>query len=110
MHFQLESEYLPRGDQPRAIDEMAANLAQGVPSQVLLGATGTGKTFSMAQVVSRLNRPALVMAPNKTLAAQLYSEFKGLFPNIPVESINPQDYGLVRGENVLNHAIELAGK
>ena len=85
MHFQLESEYVPRGDQPRAIDELAVNLDQGVPSQVLLGATGTGKTFTMAQVVSRLNRPALVMAPNKTLAAQLYSEFKGLFPHNAVE-------------------------
>jgi excinuclease ABC subunit B len=85
MLFQLESEYTPQGDQPRAIDEMATNLSQGVPSQVLLGATGTGKTFSMAQVVARLNRPALVMAPNKTLAAQLYSEFKGLFPKNAVE-------------------------
>ncbi|HML53364.1 MAG TPA: excinuclease ABC subunit UvrB [Solidesulfovibrio magneticus] len=85
MHFQLESEYLPRGDQPQAIDELARNLDQGVPSQTLLGATGTGKTFTMAQVVARLNRPALVMAPNKTLAAQLYSEFKGLFPHNAVE-------------------------
>ena len=85
MHFQLESEYRPRGDQPQAIDELVRNLSQGVPSQVLLGATGTGKTFTMAQVVARLNRPALVMAPNKTLAAQLYSEFKGLFPRNAVE-------------------------
>jgi excinuclease ABC subunit B len=85
MLFQLESEYTPQGDQPRAIDAMVANLSQGVPAQVLLGATGTGKTFSMAQVVARLGRPALVMAPNKTLAAQLYSEFKGLFPNNAVE-------------------------
>jgi len=85
MHFQLESEYLPRGDQPQAIDELARNLDQGVPSQTLLGATGTGKTFTMAQVVAKLNRPALVMAPNKTLAAQLYSEFKGLFPHNAVE-------------------------
>ena len=85
MHFQLESEYTPQGDQPQAIDELCANLEQGLSSQVLLGATGTGKTFTMAQVVSRLNRPALVMAPNKTLAAQLYSEFKGLFPRNAVE-------------------------
>ncbi|EFL51362.1 excinuclease ABC, B subunit [Solidesulfovibrio fructosivorans JJ]] len=85
MLFQLESEYSPQGDQPGAIEALAANLSQGVPSQVLLGATGTGKTFTMAQVVARLNRPALVMAPNKTLAAQLYSEFKGLFPNNAVE-------------------------
>ncbi|MGE4538788.1 MAG: excinuclease ABC subunit UvrB [Desulfovibrio sp.] len=85
MLFQLESEYRPQGDQPGAIEALASNLSQGVPSQVLLGATGTGKTFTMAQVVARLGRPALVMAPNKTLAAQLYSEFKGLFPNNAVE-------------------------
>jgi excinuclease ABC subunit B len=85
MHFQLESEYVPQGDQPQAIDALCQSLSQGLASQVLLGATGTGKTFTMAQVVSRLNRPALVMAPNKTLAAQLYSEFKGLFPNNAVE-------------------------
>jgi excinuclease ABC subunit B len=85
MLFQLESEFTPQGDQPGAIDEIVANLSQGVGSQVLLGATGTGKTFSMAQVVARLGRPTLVMAPNKTLAAQLYSEFKGLFPHNAVE-------------------------
>ncbi|KUG29343.1 excinuclease abc subunit b [hydrocarbon metagenome] len=83
--FQLKSPFEPKGDQPQAIEELAANLATGVENQVLLGATGTGKTFTMAQVVARLGCPALVMAPNKTLAAQLYNEFKGLFPHNAVE-------------------------
>jgi len=83
--FQLKSPFEPKGDQPQAIEELAANLAAGVESQVLLGATGTGKTYTMAQVVARLGCPALVMAPNKTLAAQLYNEFKGLFPHNAVE-------------------------
>jgi len=83
--FTLVSEYEPKGDQPRAIDELAANLDQGVGSQTLLGATGTGKTYAMAQVVARCERPALILAPNKTLAAQLYSEFKALFPHNAVE-------------------------
>ncbi len=83
--FVLETRFEPKGDQPRAIAELVANLEQGVPNQVLLGATGTGKTFTMAQVVAATQRPALVMAPNKTLAAQLYSEFKTLFPNNAVE-------------------------
>ncbi|MFZ5812079.1 MAG: excinuclease ABC subunit UvrB [Thermodesulfobacteriota bacterium] len=83
--FQLKSPFEPRGDQPQAIDELVANLRVGVENQVLLGATGTGKTFTMAQVVARCGCPALVMAPNKTLAAQLYNEFKGLFPDNAVE-------------------------
>jgi excinuclease ABC subunit B len=83
--FKLSSPFVPQGDQPKAIAEMVANLSSGVPDQVLLGATGTGKTFTMAQVVARLNRPALVMAPNKTLAAQLFNEFRGLFPDNAVE-------------------------
>ncbi len=83
--FQLKSPFEPRGDQPQAIDELAANLRAGVENQVLLGATGTGKTFTMAQVIARCGCPALVMAPNKTLAAQLYNEFKGLFPDNAVE-------------------------
>ncbi len=83
--FRLKSPFEPKGDQPQAIDELAANLRSGVANQVLLGATGTGKTFTMAQVVARCGCPALVMAPNKTLAAQLYNEFKGLFPDNAVE-------------------------
>ncbi|MEF2231021.1 MAG: excinuclease ABC subunit UvrB [Pseudodesulfovibrio sp.] len=83
--FKLVSEYIPRGDQPEAIAQLAQGLRSGVRDQVLLGATGTGKTFTMANVVAALNRPALVLAPNKTLAAQLYTEFRGLFPDNAVE-------------------------
>ncbi|GAB6035945.1 excinuclease ABC subunit UvrB [Fundidesulfovibrio butyratiphilus] len=83
--FKLVSPYVPQGDQPAAIAELVANLDAGVGSQVLLGATGTGKTYAMAQVIARTGRPALVMAPNKTLAAQLYNEFRGLFPQNAVE-------------------------
>src|SRR5712691_9707699 len=78
--FSLVSDFQPQGDQPQAIDQLAAGLNQGLQHQVLLGVTGSGKTFSMAHVIAQVNRPALVMAPNKTLAAQLYSEFKDLFP------------------------------
>src|SRR5215510_166470 len=79
--FSLVSDFQPQGDQPQAIDQLAAGLQQGLRHQVLLGVTGSGKTFSMAHVIARANRPALVMAPNKTLAAQLYNEFKELFPD-----------------------------
>jgi len=78
--FKLVSNYQPQGDQPAAIEALTRNLLDGVPSQVLLGVTGSGKTFTMANVIARVNRPTLVMAPNKTLAAQLYNEFKSLFP------------------------------
>ena len=83
--FRLVSDHAPAGDQPRAIDSLVAGLREGRRDQVLLGVTGSGKTFTMAQVVARLNRPTLVMAPNKTLAAQLYNEFKELFPENAVE-------------------------
>ncbi|MEE9436689.1 MAG: DEAD/DEAH box helicase family protein, partial [Candidatus Adiutricales bacterium] len=83
--FELVTEYKPQGDQPRAIEELVQNIAQGTRHQVLLGVTGSGKTFTMANVVARINRPTLVMAPNKTLAAQLYGEFKSLFPHNAVE-------------------------
>ena len=79
--FKLVSDFQPRGDQPQAIGQLTQGLQDGLPHQVLLGVTGSGKTFSMAHVIARLNRPALVMAPNKTLAAQLYNEFKELFPD-----------------------------
>ena len=78
--FKLVSGYKPEGDQPAAIESIVANLNEKVPHQVLLGVTGSGKTFTMANVIARVNRPTLVMAPNKTLAAQLYNEFKSLFP------------------------------
>src|SRR3990170_7315310 len=83
--FQLVSDFEPRGDQPRAIDELAAGLERGDRHQVLLGVTGSGKTFTVASVVARLNRPPLVLAHNKTLAAQLYQEFKAFFPRNAVE-------------------------
>ena len=78
--FELVSEFEPQGDQPRAIEELVRGIRDGLPHQTLLGVTGSGKSFTMACVVAQLNRPTLVMAPNKTLAAQLYAEFKQLFP------------------------------
>src|SRR5258707_11216724 len=78
--FQLVAGYRPEGDQPAAIESIVRNLKDNVPHQVLLGVTGSGKTFTMANVIEKVNRPTLVMAPNKTLAAQLYNEFKSLFP------------------------------
>ncbi|MCA1988062.1 MAG: excinuclease ABC subunit UvrB [Desulfarculus sp.] len=83
--FQLVSEYTPQGDQPRAIAELSRGVAEGLKHQVLLGVTGSGKTFTMAGVIANANKPALVLAPNKTLAAQLYGEFKALFPHNAVE-------------------------
>ena len=84
-HFQLVSKYKPTGDQPGAIDKLVAGSAAGKKEQVLLGATGTGKTFTIGNVIERVNRPTLVFAHNKTLAGQLYSEFKELFPHNRVE-------------------------
>ncbi len=83
--FILESEFAPAGDQPRAIDALAQGFARGERCQTLLGVTGSGKTFTLANLVERLQRPALVISHNKTLAAQLYSEFKGFFPQSAVE-------------------------
>ncbi len=78
--FEIVSDFQPQGDQPQAIDKLALGVEQGKRHQVLLGVTGSGKTFTMANVIARVNKPALVIAPNKTLAAQLYNEFKELFP------------------------------
>ena len=83
--FELISDFQPQGDQPQAIEELNRGMAQGVKHQVLLGVTGSGKTFTMANVVAKANKPTLVLAPNKTLAAQLYGEFKSLFPKNAVE-------------------------
>ncbi len=83
--FSLRSGFAPTGDQPRAIDEIIANIEAGVRDQVLLGVTGSGKTFTMANVIARMGRPALILAHNKTLAAQLYGEFRALFPKNAVE-------------------------
>ena len=83
--FKLRTEYVPTGDQPAAIEQLASNIEAGVRDQVLLGVTGSGKTFTVANVIAQVNRPALVLAPNKTLAAQLYNEFRALFPENAVE-------------------------
>src|SRR5438477_8082271 len=80
-HFDLTSKFQPAGDQPRAIEQLTAGFRENKACQVLLGATGTGKTFTCANVVAQINKPTLVLAHNKTLAAQLYKEFKGFFPN-----------------------------
>ena len=83
--FEIVSEYKPAGDQPTAIKELVAGIHENERDQVLLGVTGSGKTFTMAQVIAETQRPALILAPNKTLAAQLYGEFKSFFPNNAVE-------------------------
>src|SRR5262245_15854608 len=79
--FRLCADFAPEGDQPHAIAALTTGVRSGAPHQVLLGVTGSGKTFTMAHVIAELNRPALVIAPNKTLAAQLYGEFRSLFPD-----------------------------
>lgn len=83
--FELANHFSPRGDQPKAIDELVSGILEGKKSQVLLGVTGSGKTFTMANIVTRVQKPTLVLAHNKTLAAQLYQEFKTFFPNNAVE-------------------------
>jgi excinuclease ABC subunit B len=83
--FELVSEFKPSGDQPRAINELLDHFKRGIKHQTLLGVTGSGKTFTMAHTIAQLGEPALILAPNKTLAAQLYAEFKELFPKNAVE-------------------------
>src|SRR5947208_13432656 len=85
MNFRLVSSYSPRGDQATAIEQLVRGLGDGEKHQVLLGVTGSGKTFTMAKLIEQANRPSLVLAHNKTLAAQLYHEFKGFFPESAVE-------------------------
>src|SRR5919205_2466713 len=85
MAFKLVSDYKPQGDQPRAIEELVAGVKRGDRHQTLLGVTGSGKTFTIANVVRHVQRPTLVIAHNKTLAGQLYGEFKELFPQNAVE-------------------------
>ncbi|HUT83431.1 MAG TPA: DEAD/DEAH box helicase family protein, partial [Thermodesulfobacteriota bacterium] len=83
--FKLVTPFTPKGDQPQAIAKLSKGIIQGKKHQVLLGITGSGKTFTMANVIEQVQRPALIMAPNKALAAQLFSEFKELFPQNAVE-------------------------
>ncbi len=116
--FQLVTDFVPQGDQPQAIKILTENIRQGVPSQVLLGVTGSGKTFTMANVIAAIGRPALVLAPNKTLAAQLYGELKGLFPHNAVEyfvsyydyyqpeAYIPQSDTYIEKETHINEAID----
>ena len=85
MNFKLESNFKPTGDQPRAIEQLKQGILNGERSQTLLGVTGSGKTFTIANMLAELNRPALILSHNKTLAAQLYSEFKQFFPHNAVE-------------------------
>ena len=84
-HFELHSQFEPTGDQPQAIAELVAGFREGNQCQTLLGVTGSGKTFTMANVIQELNKPTLIIAHNKTLATQLYGEFKEFFPNNAVE-------------------------
>ena len=83
--FQIVSDYKPSGDQPEAIESLARGVELGLPEQTLLGVTGSGKTFTMANIIEKVQRPTLVLAHNKTLAAQLCSEFREFFPNNAVE-------------------------
>jgi len=85
MDFKLQSEFKPTGDQPEAIEQLSKGISSGEKYQTLLGVTGSGKTFTVANVVEKVNKPTLVLAHNKTLAAQLYSEFKQFFPKNAVE-------------------------
>ena len=85
MNFELISEYQPTGDQPEAIAQLTEGVLEGVPAQTLLGVTGSGKTFTIANVIKNINKPTLILSHNKTLAAQLYGEFKSFFPNNAVE-------------------------
>src|SRR4051794_35564998 len=83
--YELHQPFPPAGDQPEAIEQLSSGLDEGLAFQTLLGVTGSGKTYTMANVIARSGRPALVLAPNKTLAAQLYSELREFFPNNAVE-------------------------
>ena len=83
--FKINSKYSPAGDQPKAIEELVDGLNKGYDTQTLLGITGSGKTFTIANVIEKVQKPTLIIAHNKTLAAQLYNEFKELFPDNAVE-------------------------
>ena len=85
MDFELVSDYQPMGDQPEAIAQLTEGVLSGVPAQTLLGVTGSGKTFTIANIIKNVGRPTLILSHNKTLAAQLYSEMKSFFPNNAVE-------------------------
>lgn len=119
MKFQITTHFQPAGNQPQAIDSLIAGLNSNKRDQVLLGVTGSGKTFTMANVIARTNRPALIMAHNKTLAAQLYEEMKGLFPHNAVEyfisyydyyqpeAYLPQTDTYIEKDSAINERIEM---
>ena len=119
MHdFELVSDYAPAGDQPAAIEKLVSGIQEGKRDQVLLGVTGSGKTFTMANVIAQMNRPTLVLSHNKTLAAQLYGEFKEFFPNNAVsyfvsyydyyqpEAYVPTTDTFIEKDAMINEAIE----
>lgn len=85
MDFKIASQYKPTGDQPQAIAQLVEGINDGTPAQTLLGVTGSGKTFTMANVIERVKKPTLILSHNKTLAAQLYGEFKNFFPENSVQ-------------------------
>jgi excinuclease ABC subunit B len=99
--FKLVSKYQPNGDQPHAIEELVEGLNEGKKEQVLMGATGTGKTFTIANVIAKTNKPTLILEPNKTLAGQFYSEMKELFPEDHVEYFVSY-YGFEHRESLLS--------
>src|SRR6266404_2895666 len=101
MSFELYSDYRPAGDQPQAIEKLVDGLTSGLAHQTLLGVTGSGKTFTIANVIQQVQRPTLVLAHNKTLAAQLYGEFKVFFPKNSVEYF---------GKNTLNSPYSCAAR
>ena len=104
--FTLVTDFDLRGDQAQAIDELVAGLERGDRHQVLLGVTGSGKTFTMAQTIARVNRPTLVMAHNKTLAAQLFQEFRRFFPHTAVEyAVRISAYVSFTGDPVAPHPV-----
>ena len=116
--FKVEAPFQPTGDQPEAIDQLAEGIANGAKMQTLLGVTGSGKTYTVAKIIERVQKPTLVLAPNKTLAAQLFSEYKEFFPNNAVEYFvsyydyyQPEAYiprtdTYVEKESMLNEEIE----
>ena len=98
MDFKLSSQFKPTGDQPEAIQQLTEGVLRGDKAQVLLGVTGSGKTFTIANVIERIKKPTLILSHNKTLAAQLYEEMKGFFPNNAVEYyVSYYDYYPTRG-------------
>jgi len=105
--FDLKSDFKPTGDQPRAIEELTAGLRRGDKFQTLLGVTGSGKTFTMANVIAEISKPALIISHNKTLAAQLYGEFKAFFPNNAVEYFISYYFGLKYYQSISNCSLFL---